>query len=123
EQAERAAAQSDPEILQSDLSSLLLELLQWGCQDPAELRWLDLPPEINLAAARRLLTALSALEGGRLSARGRKMAALGNDPRLAAMLIAADSPDAAATAAKLAAILEEPPRGANSDLGSAFARQ
>ncbi|VTM18339.1 ATP-dependent RNA helicase HrpB [Raoultella terrigena] len=39
------------------------------------------------------------------------------------MLIAADSPDAAATAAKLAAILEEPPRGANSDLGSAFARQ
>ncbi|VFS66145.1 ATP-dependent RNA helicase HrpB [Raoultella terrigena] len=68
EQAERAAAQSDPEILQSDLSSLLLELLQWGCQDPAELRWLDLPPEINLAAARRLLTALSALEGGRLSA-------------------------------------------------------
>ncbi|WP_213704325.1 hypothetical protein, partial [Klebsiella aerogenes] len=66
---------------------------------------------INLAAARRLLTALSALEGERLSAHGRQMAALGNDPRLAAMLTAADSADDAATAAKLAAILEEPPRG------------
>jgi ATP-dependent helicase HrpB len=62
EQAERAAAQSDPEILHSDLSALLLELLQWGCHDPAQLNWLDLPPAANLAAARRLLTALSALE-------------------------------------------------------------
>jgi ATP-dependent helicase HrpB len=49
------------------------------------------------------------------------MAALGNDPRLAAMLTAAGC-DEAATAAKLAAILEEPPRGASSDLGAAFAR-
>ncbi|MBZ7454472.1 ATP-dependent helicase HrpB [Klebsiella michiganensis] len=123
EQAERAAAQGDPEILQSDLSSLLLELLQWGCQDPAQLSWLDLPPATNLAAARRLLTDLSALEGERLSAHGRKMAALGNDPRLAAMLTAAEDADGAATAAKLAAILEEPPRGGNSDLSAAFARQ
>ncbi|VDZ71866.1 ATP-dependent helicase HrpB [Atlantibacter hermannii] len=30
EQGERAAAQADPEILQSDLSGLLLELFQWG---------------------------------------------------------------------------------------------
>ncbi|WP_032697279.1 ATP-dependent helicase HrpB [Raoultella planticola] len=123
EQAERAAAQSDPEILHSDLSALLLELLQWGCRDPAQLHWLDLPPEANLAAARRLLTTLSALEGDRLSARGRQMATLGNDPRLAAMLTAATDPDDAATAAKLAAILEEPPRGGNSDLGAAFACQ
>ncbi|WP_434636408.1 ATP-dependent helicase HrpB [Klebsiella sp. I138] len=123
EQAERAAAQSDPEILQSDLSALLLELLQWGCHDPAQLSWLDLPPAANLAAARRLLTGLSALEGDRLTAHGRKMAALGNDPRLAAMLTAATSPDDAATAAKLAAILEEPPRGGSCDLGTAFSRQ
>ncbi|MBN0350682.1 ATP-dependent helicase HrpB, partial [Pseudomonas aeruginosa] len=39
EQAERAAAQSEPEILHSDLSALLLELLQWGCHDPAALAW------------------------------------------------------------------------------------
>lgn len=98
EQAERAAAQSEPEILHSDLSALLLELLQWGCHDPSALAWLDQPPAVNLAAARRLLEALSALA-------------------------AAQTDDEAATAAKLAAILEEPPRGGLVDLGAVFSRQ
>nr|VXZ88503.1 ATP-dependent RNA helicase HrpB [Klebsiella pneumoniae] len=80
---------------------------------------LDQPPAVNLAAARRLLEALSALDGERLSAFGRKMAALGNEPRLAAMLAAAQTDDEAATAAKLAAILEEP-RGGLVDLGPSF---
>ncbi|MCV2513481.1 ATP-dependent helicase HrpB, partial [Leclercia pneumoniae] len=122
EQAERAAAQATPEILQSDLSGLLLELLQWGCQDPTQLCWLDHPPAVNLLAARRLLTLLGALAGERLTAFGQKMAALGNDPRLAAMLAGAKGDDEIATAAKLAAILEEPPRGGNSDLALAFSR-
>ena len=122
EQAERAAAQSDAEILQSDLSSLCMELLQWGCYDPSPLTWLDQPPTANLAAARHLLTQLQALEGKRLTAKGKKMATLGNDPRLAAMLVSAESDDEVATAARLAAILEEPPRGADSDLLHAFSR-
>ncbi|WP_333499093.1 ATP-dependent helicase HrpB [Kluyvera sp. CHPC 1.2972] len=122
DQAERAAAQSEAEILQSDLSSLLLELLQWGCNDPSQLCWLDTPPAVNLAAARRLLTQLGALADERLTAKGQKMAALGNDPRLAAMLVAADSDDDVATAARLAAILEEPPRGGSGDLMQAFTR-
>lgn len=123
EQAERAAAQSDPEILHSDLSSLLMEVLQWGCHDPASLFWLDRPPEVNLQAARRLLLMLGALEGERLSARGRKMAATGNDPRLAAMLVNAGEGDSAATAAMLAAILEDPPRGGGTDLSVVFSRR
>ncbi|WP_170974397.1 ATP-dependent helicase HrpB [Citrobacter sp. wls619] len=122
EQAERAAAQGDAEMLQSDLSGLLMELLQWGCSDPAQLNWLDTPPAINLQAAKRLLQMLGALEGDRLSATGQKMAALGNDPRLAAMLVSANNNDEAATAAKLAAILEEPPRGGSTDLAVAFSR-
>ncbi|EMM5419087.1 ATP-dependent helicase HrpB [Citrobacter amalonaticus] len=122
EQAERAAAQGDPEMLHSDLSGLLMELLQWGCRDPAQLTWLDRPPAINLQAAKRLLCMLGALDGEQLSATGQKMAALGNDPRLAAMLVSASTPDDAATAAKLAAILEEPPRMGNTDLGVAFSR-
>ena len=122
EQAERAAAQGEPEILQSDLSGLLMELLQWGCTDPEQLNWLDTPPAINLQAAKRLLQMLGALEGDRLSARGQKMAALGNDPRLAAMLVSSKNDDEAASAAKLAAILEEPPRGGSTDLAVAFSR-
>lgn len=123
EQAERAAAQSDPEILHSDLSGLLMEVLQWGCHDPASIFWLDRPPEVNLQAARRLLLMLGALEGERLSARGRKMAAMGNDPRLAAMLVNAGEGDSAATAAMLAAILEDPPRGGGTDLSVLFSRR
>ena len=122
EQAERAAAQGDPEMLHSDLSGLLMELLQWGCRDPAQLTWLDLPPAVNVQAAKRLLHMLGALDGEQLSAIGQKMAALGNVPRLAAMLVSAATPDDAATAAKLAAILEEPPRMGNTDLGVAFSR-
>ncbi|MFA9596616.1 ATP-dependent helicase HrpB [Citrobacter telavivensis] len=122
EQAERAAAQGEPEILHSDLSGLLMELLQWGCRDPAQLTWLDLPPAVNLQAAKRLLYLLGALDGEQLSVTGQKMAALGNDPRLAAMLVSASTPDDAATAAKLAAVLEEPPRMGNTDLGVAFSR-
>ncbi|MEX9232678.1 ATP-dependent helicase HrpB [Citrobacter cronae] len=122
EQAERAASQGEPEILQSDLSGLLMELLQWGCTDPAQLNWLDTPPAINLQAAKRLLQMLGALAGDRLSARGQKMAMLGNDPRLAAMLVSASNDTEAATAAKLTAILEEPPRGGCTDLAVAFSR-
>lgn len=122
EQAERAAAQGTPEIMQSDLSGLLMELLQWGCREPSQLNWLDLPPATNLAAARRLLTQLGALAGEQLTAFGQKMAKLGNDPRLAAMLASASDEDDIATAAKLAAILEQPPRGASSDLAQAFSR-
>ena len=122
EQAERAAAQGDPEMLHSDLSGLLMELLQWGCRDPAQLTWLDRPPAVNVQAAKRLLHMLGALDGEQLSATGQKMAALGNDPRLAAMLVSASTPDDAATAAKLAAILEEPPRMGNTDLGVVFSR-
>jgi len=122
EQAERVAPQGEPEILQSDLCGLLMELLQWGCQDPSQLNWLDKPPEPHLMAARQLLSQLGAYDGKQLTPQGQKMAAIGNDPRLAAMLIAATTPDDVATAAKLAAILEEPPRGGNADLSAAFSR-
>ncbi|WP_312953026.1 ATP-dependent helicase HrpB [Superficieibacter sp.] len=122
EQAERAAAQGDAEILHSDLSGLLMELLQWGCTDTSQLNWLDLPPAANLTAARTLLAQLGALEGERLTAHGQRMAASGNEPRLAAMLAGAQGADAIASAAKLAAILEEPPRAGSTDISVAFSR-
>lgn len=124
EQAERAAAQSEAEILHSDLAALWLDLLQWGCRQPEQLRWLDLPPANNLRAAQRLLTQLGALdENGGLTAKGRRMAQLGSDPRLASLLCAAgDAPDAVASAALLTAILEDPPRSGSPDLRDALLR-
>ncbi|WPD75141.1 ATP-dependent helicase HrpB [Dickeya fangzhongdai] len=124
EQAERAAAQSEPEILHSDLSGLRLDLLQWGCNDVAQLCWLDTPPQPALLAADRLLAQLGMRDAQqRLTADGRKMAALGSDPRLAAMLHAAgQDADALATAALLAAIIEEPPRAGSPNLSDALHR-
>ncbi|WP_033569527.1 ATP-dependent helicase HrpB [Dickeya undicola] len=124
EQAERAAAQSEPEMLHSDLSGLRLDLLQWGCNDAAQLCWLDTPPQPALLAADRLLAQLGMCDAQqRLTADGRKMAALGSDPRLAAMLHAAgQDSDALATAALLAAIIEEPPRTGSPNLADALHR-
>lgn len=116
---DRAAEYSEPEILNSDLCSLWLELLNWGCQDAAQLSWLDQPPQTALDVARDLLRRLGAIDSqGHLTGTGRSMANLGCEPRLAAMLCfaAGQSPDALATAALLAAILEEPPRSGEIDL-------
>lgn len=124
EQAERAATHGDAEILQSDLSALWLDVLQWGCNDIDQLNWLDRPPEPALRAAARLLQQLGATDQqGRLNEKGRKMAQLGSDPRLAALLIdAGSSAEQIATAALLVAILEEPPRHGSGDLRDCFQR-
>ncbi|KHN50190.1 ATP-dependent helicase HrpB [Pectobacterium fontis] len=119
EQAERAAAQSEAEILHSDLSSVWLDLLQWGCTDVAQLTWLDTPPAPALYAACQLLRQLGITdEQQRLTTEGRKIAALGSDARLATMLYAASqqSSEALVTAGCLAAILEEPPRSGSINL-------
>ncbi|MCX2946058.1 ATP-dependent helicase HrpB, partial [Rahnella perminowiae] len=69
DQAERASPQAEAEMLQSDLSSFWLELLQWGCQDPAQLQWLDTPPAAALSAAKNLLQQLGATDAqGKLTA-------------------------------------------------------
>ncbi|WP_036646218.1 ATP-dependent helicase HrpB [Pantoea sp. A4] len=124
EQAERAAAQSEPEILHSELSPLWLDLLSWGCSDPAQLTWMDAPPQRALSAAQQTLTQLGALDNqGRLTPLGSRMAQLGGDPRHAAILCAAGrDADAIASAALLVAILEEPSRSGSPDLRDALHR-
>jgi ATP-dependent helicase HrpB len=124
EQAERAATHAEAEILHSDLASLWLDLLQWGCHDVSQLQWLDTPPENNLIQARKLLQQLGATDKtGMLTAKGRSMANLGSDPRNSALLVdAGRDADRAATAALLVAILEEPARG-SADLRDSFHRR
>jgi len=52
------AAFSPPEITETDLAPLALELAQWGSADGLKLRWLDPPPAPMLAQARELLQRL-----------------------------------------------------------------
>lgn len=94
-----------PEITTADLAPLALDLAAWG-STPEALRLLDPPPAAAYAEARALLAGLGALDGsGRITARGRAMAAMPLHPRLAAMVL--DAGDAAPTARLLAALLTE----------------
>ncbi len=105
-----------PEILEAELSSLVLDCAAWGTP-PGELKFQDPPPYGALTAATALLTELGALEAGGITPLGQRMAGLGSHPRLAAMMLAAETAGEKAMAADLAALLEErdpirPPRGA-----------
>jgi ATP-dependent helicase HrpB len=96
-----------PEILEAELSALVLDCAAWGTP-PAELAFQDRPPAGALAAATALLTDLGAIDSAaRITETGGLMARLGAHPRLAAMLLSAETPDRVALAADLAALLEE----------------
>ena len=97
-----------PEILESDLSSLLLDCALWGVSDPASLRWLDAPPTAAVAEAAKRLTALEALDtDGRITAHGKALATLPLAPRIAHMLVRAGERGLARTAAEIAVLLGE----------------
>lgn len=97
-----------PEILETDLAPLALDLALAGVRDARELRWLDLPPAAGLAQARELLRQLDALDADdRITVHGRAMAAFGLHPRLAHMLLRARALQHGATACVVAALLEE----------------
>jgi ATP-dependent helicase HrpB len=97
-----------PEILETDLAPLVLDLAVAGVRDADELRWLDPPPMAGLNQARALLRQLDALdEENRVTAHGREMAAFGVHPRLAHMLVRAHAMRLGATACIVAALLQE----------------
>jgi ATP-dependent RNA helicase HrpB len=97
-----------PEILEADLSALLLDCAIWGVADPRTLKWLDPPPAAAVEEARRRLLTLGAIAGdGRPTAHGKAIAALPLPPRLAHMLIEAEARGWGATAAEAAVLLTE----------------
>ena len=103
-----------PEILEADLSALMLDCALWGVADPRELRWLDPPPPAAVDEARRRLVALGALdEAGRPTAHGRALAGLPLPPRLAHMLLEAQARGWGRTAAEVAVLLTERGLGGN----------
>jgi len=108
------AAYTQPEILSADLSSLVLDLAQWGVRDPATLAFLDSPPAPALKEANSLLHELGALDvDGRITAEGQSLRALALPPRLARMIVDSHRLGAGEEAADIAAILTE--RGLGGD--------
>lgn len=108
------APYTQPEILSADLSSLVLDLAQWGVADPAALSFLDPPPQPAWKEAKSLLSELNALDGdGRITVEGKSLRALALPPRLARMIVDSHRAGAGEEAAEIAAILTE--RGLGGD--------
>ncbi len=106
EQTAGLPAFTPPEIVEADLSSLVLDCAVFGVSDPASLSFLDTPPAPALAEARALLRELGALDAdGRLTATGAAMRKLSLPVRLAHMVAAAGA--SRAIAAMLAVLITE----------------
>lgn len=96
-----------PEILEADLSPLVLDMAQWGIKNIHQLTWLSPPPHSSVAQARETLRQLSAIEQGAITEHGRRIHALPCHPRIAHMLVMAENENKLGLATDLAAILEE----------------
>src|SRR5690606_6735792 len=114
-------ANRNPEILDADLASLLLELSQWGIRDMNELTWVTPPPTGAVNQALDLLKNLGAIDEKSITERGREMLSLPTHPRIAHMLLDAKYAGGALElplATDVAALLEERdpmPRGSGAD--------
>jgi ATP-dependent helicase HrpB len=89
DQADRLRPHGDAEIHRVDLSDAVLDVLAWG-GDPLTFEWFDPPSRGRLESALALLTALGAVENGRVTPLGDRMTRVPLHPRLARMLLAAN---------------------------------
>ena len=90
---------TDPEILRTNLASVILQMTSLGLGDIARFPFLDPPDSRQITDGVRLLEELQAIDPGsdratdprtRLTAYGRKIAQLPLDPRLARMVLEAE---------------------------------
>ncbi|MGA4842611.1 ATP-dependent helicase HrpB [Streptomyces sp. G45] len=110
-----------PEIRVADLTAFALQAACWGDPDASGLALLDAPPAGAMAAAREVLTAIGAVDAGRATRRGARLARVGVHPRLARALLDAAPRVGARRAAEVVALLsEEPPREYGDDVAAAL---
>lgn len=97
-----------PEMLESDLAGLVLDLAAWGVADPSGLAFLDPPPAPAWAEATDLVRRLGAVdEAGRLTEEGARLRALPLHPRLGHMVLRAAARGEAMLAAEVAVVVSE----------------
>ncbi|NBP70577.1 MAG: ATP-dependent helicase HrpB, partial [Cytophagia bacterium] len=100
--------QRKPEILEADLSSLVLELMQWGIKELNELTWITPPPLGAWSQAKELLQQLGAIDKNVITPQGKQMLSLPTHPRIAHMLTNTSKNKAMLSlVCDLAAVLEE----------------
>jgi ATP-dependent helicase HrpB len=97
-----------PEVRRLDLAESVLELRASGVGDLRAFEWFEAPPPEALAAAEDLLRRLGAIdEEGTVTDLGRSMLRLPLHPRLARIVVEADSRGVAREACTVAALISE----------------
>src|SRR5450631_1732332 len=81
---------TDPEILRTNLASVILQMAAIGLGDVPRFPFIDPPDARNIADGLTLLTELNAFAAGRITPLGRKLARLPVDPRIGRMILEAD---------------------------------
>lgn len=122
EQHAHLAAHPLPEIATADLAPFALTAAAWGAPGGRGLALLDPPPPAAMDAANGLLHRLDAIDSaGRITARGRRMAALGTHPRLArAVLDGAELVGGDRVRAVVALLSDESLTGRGDDLAARY---
>jgi ATP-dependent helicase HrpB len=116
---ERLPEHPEPELAGADLTGFALQLACWGSPDGAGLALLDPPPAASLAVARATLHDLGAVDpDGRITDRGRALAAVGAHPRLARALLDGADLVGARRAAEVVALLAEDVATGTDDLAA-----
>ncbi|MGK5681920.1 ATP-dependent RNA helicase HrpA [Actinoplanes sp. URMC 104] len=96
---------TEPEILRTNLASVILQMTNLGLGDLAKFPFIDPPDRRNITDGVKLLEELGALAERKLTPLGRQLAQLPVDPRLARMVIEADRQECVAEVMVIAAAL------------------
>lgn len=96
-----------PELLDADLTPLVLDMLVWGKKDIRSMTWLNPPPVHALVSAEKVLEAIEGLDQGNLTSHGKELHQVPAHPRIAHMLLYAKKANLLPLATDIAAILEE----------------
>ncbi|HMD25582.1 MAG TPA: ATP-dependent RNA helicase HrpA, partial [Streptosporangiaceae bacterium] len=81
---------TDPEILRTNLASVILQMAAIGLGDVPKFPFIDPPDARNIADGLTLLAELNAFKDGQITGLGRKLARLPVDPRIGRMILEAD---------------------------------
>ncbi|MFO7825631.1 MAG: ATP-dependent helicase HrpB [Cyclobacterium sp.] len=96
-----------PEIMETDLASLALELHKWGINDYRQLQWISPPPQGHWQQAVSSLEHLGAIADGKITPHGLELHAIPSHPRIAHLLVYSQEIGQQPLATDLAALLEE----------------
>ena len=96
-----------PELMEADLTSMVLDMKAWGKDEIRNMTWLTPPPAGTLALAEKTLETIEALKDGALTLHGKEIHTIPCHPRIAHMLLFAKQHDQLGLGTDIAAILEE----------------